>query len=178
MRLFFMLATLALSQNIFATTIDFGEFPSGITPGSLVSKGFSFESDNDFVLSDLSLTSNALNFCPDCSLAFFSFDGSAFSLSSFDFTAVGSPDIGMLVTGTYQGGGTVALNMPVNSVTQTFNFGSDWSNLDQVVISTSGTPFANAIDNIVLTAVPIPAAVWLFGSALAGLGWMRRKRTI
>jgi hypothetical protein len=24
-------------------------------------------------------------------------------------------------------------------------------------------------------AVPVPAAVWLFGSALAGLGWMRRK---
>jgi hypothetical protein len=26
-----------------------------------------------------------------------------------------------------------------------------------------------------ITAVPIPAAVWLFGSALAGLGWFRRK---
>lgn len=26
--------------------------------------------------------------------------------------------------------------------------------------------------------VPVPAAVWLFGSALAGLGWMRRKRTL
>jgi hypothetical protein len=25
--------------------------------------------------------------------------------------------------------------------------------------------------------VPIPAAVWLFGSALAGLGWMRRKQS-
>jgi len=25
--------------------------------------------------------------------------------------------------------------------------------------------------------VPLPAAVWLFGSALAGLGWMRRKQT-
>jgi len=25
------------------------------------------------------------------------------------------------------------------------------------------------------SAVPVPAAVWLFGSALAGLGWMRRK---
>ena len=24
--------------------------------------------------------------------------------------------------------------------------------------------------------VPVPAAVWLFGSALAGLGWMRRKQ--
>jgi hypothetical protein len=27
-----------------------------------------------------------------------------------------------------------------------------------------------------LPPVPIPAAVWLFGSALAGLGWMRRKQ--
>jgi hypothetical protein len=26
-----------------------------------------------------------------------------------------------------------------------------------------------------ITAVPVPAAVWLFGSALAGLGWFRRK---
>ncbi len=25
---------------------------------------------------------------------------------------------------------------------------------------------------------PIPAAVWLFGSALAGLGWMSRKQTV
>jgi hypothetical protein len=30
---------------------------------------------------------------------------------------------------------------------------------------------------LVRTVVPIPAAVWLFGSALAGLGWMRRKQT-
>jgi hypothetical protein len=29
-----------------------------------------------------------------------------------------------------------------------------------------------------ITAIPIPAAVWLFGSALAGLGWMRRKQTV
>jgi hypothetical protein len=27
-----------------------------------------------------------------------------------------------------------------------------------------------------VSAVPVPAAVWLFGSALAGLGWMRRKQ--
>jgi hypothetical protein len=31
---------------------------------------------------------------------------------------------------------------------------------------------------LVGTVVPIPAAVWLFGSALAGLGWMRRKQTV
>jgi hypothetical protein len=29
-----------------------------------------------------------------------------------------------------------------------------------------------------VSAVPIPAAIWLFGSALAGLGWMRRKQTV
>jgi hypothetical protein len=28
-----------------------------------------------------------------------------------------------------------------------------------------------------VNVVPIPAAVWLFGSALAGLGWMRRRQT-
>jgi hypothetical protein len=29
-----------------------------------------------------------------------------------------------------------------------------------------------------VSAVPVPAAVWLFGSALAGLGWLRSKQTI
>jgi hypothetical protein len=29
-----------------------------------------------------------------------------------------------------------------------------------------------------VSAVPIPAAAWLFGSALAGLGWLRRKQTV
>jgi hypothetical protein len=28
-----------------------------------------------------------------------------------------------------------------------------------------------------IPTVPIPAAVWLFGSALAGLGWLRRRQT-
>jgi hypothetical protein len=30
---------------------------------------------------------------------------------------------------------------------------------------------------IVSNVVPIPAAIWLFGSALAGLSWIRRKKT-
>jgi hypothetical protein len=29
-----------------------------------------------------------------------------------------------------------------------------------------------------VSAVPVPAAVWLFGSALGGLGWMRRRKTV
>ena len=32
--------------------------------------------------------------------------------------------------------------------------------------------------SLVGAVVPVPAAIWLFGSALAGLGWMRRKQTV
>ena len=32
--------------------------------------------------------------------------------------------------------------------------------------------------NLVLQTVPVPAAVWLFGSALAGLGWVRRRQAV
>jgi len=35
--------------------------------------------------------------------------------------------------------------------------------------------FAVQIDNLEVNTVPVPAAVWLFGSALGLLGWMRRK---
>ena len=33
-----------------------------------------------------------------------------------------------------------------------------------------------AIDNLSYSAIPIPAGVWLFGSALAGLGVLRRRK--
>lgn len=29
---------------------------------------------------------------------------------------------------------------------------------------------------VTVTPIPVPAAVWLFGSALGLLGWMRRKK--
>jgi len=42
----------------------------------------------------------------------------------------------------------------------------------------SGTAFAWAVhDGDIGSSVPIPAAVWLFGSALGLLGWMRRLRS-
>ncbi len=36
--------------------------------------------------------------------------------------------------------------------------------------------YSTTLNPLVISSVPIPAAVWLFGSALGGLGWMRRKR--
>ena len=65
---------------------------------------------------------------------------------------------------------------------RSFVFDSTWTNLARVEFKfqavNSGGFAAGFVDNISVTAVPIPAAVWLFGSALAGLGWMRRKQTV
>jgi hypothetical protein len=56
-----------------------------------------------------------------------------------------------------------------------------WLNVSSVYLYGAGSPSftANSIDNVTVgAAVPVPAAVWLFGSALAGLGWLRRKQAV
>ena len=64
-------------------------------------------------------------------------------------------------------------------------FGDSWTDLYRVSIY-KGVPYWPAesaflpgigveVDNIVVNVVPIPAAAWLFGSALAGLAFLRRK---
>jgi hypothetical protein len=70
-------------------------------------------------------------------------------------------------------------------------FGSSLTNTGGTVAITSGSedfcddydcwPPDQTIRAVVsgsVSAVPIPAAVWLFGSALAGLGWLRRKQSV
>ncbi len=37
--------------------------------------------------------------------------------------------------------------------------------------------WAWSTDSITLHVVPIPAAVWLFGSALLGLGWLKKRKS-
>ena len=57
-----------------------------------------------------------------------------------------------------------------------------WNQLDfnavsgvrKLVIELNGS---GAIDNLSFTVVPIPAAAWMFGSALCLLGWMRLRAT-
>jgi hypothetical protein len=66
-------------------------------------------------------------------------------------------------TGLTNAGGTISLN----SGTELFSGGCSQCSVDQ-----------RSLIGGYVAAVPIPAAVWLFGSALAGLGWMRRKQTV
>jgi hypothetical protein len=65
--------------------------------------------------------------------------------------------------------GVIESDIRIGSDYVHFNLGtSNWEAGDYVSF--------NLISDV--TVVPIPAAVWLFGSALAGLGWMRRRKTV
>ena len=119
----------------------------------------------------------------------FGFDlyGDDFSLSSFDIGFLNGSGGTINLRG-YRDGGQI-LSEVINASAgytlpsyQTILLGASWENLDRIrfdITPDSCCPgSASALDNIVLTtatAVPVPAAVWLFGSALAGLGWLRRK---
>ena len=59
-----------------------------------------------------------------------------------------------------------------------FVFSAGFYGLSSVTFSGLGGETGNrfgADDLVVTQTVPIPAAAWLFGSALALLGWMRRQ---
>ena len=54
----------------------------------------------------------------------------------------------------------------------------DFLGVDMIAFSQQWPKYNSiGLDNIEASVVPIPAAAWLFGSALAGLGWLRRRQT-
>ncbi len=108
-------------------------------------------------------------------------DSSAFSLLSAELETANSAfgaEADPFITGFTTDG--VYVSGPLGS--------ADWESLQYVdfgVSSCCGAPGLQpeflevTLDNVVVgAAVPIPAAVWLFGSALAGLSWLRRKQTV
>jgi len=92
-------------------------------------------------------------------------------------------------------GSTVATTLfQMNDVDTTYHFGSAFENLDSLTISLlspllgddgeggeygSMAPASHwSIDNVTLSAVPLPAALPLFGAALVGLGLLRRFKLV
>ena len=161
-------------------TIDFEELAPSSDPssnlGPIVSDGFSFATESGFVVGEgLGFPTQGLFFCPGCTLTLEDISGDAFRLNQLDYSAPGAGNETISVTGFYEGGGSVTRNLLISGAVRSFQFGIEWDNLTRVVFDGTSNAFANGIDNVVLNTVPIPAAAWLFGSALAGLGWMRRR---
>lgn len=62
---------------------------------------------------------------------------------------------------------------------QSYTLGNDANNQSEVWISfwmDNGEGDYAKFDNVVVTAVPLPAALWLFGSGLAGLAGVARRK--
>ena len=97
-------------------------------------------------------------------IADLAFNGVVLNNSTLVHTQPGSftPASGLLLTGEIFSGSDFSL---------TGNMTFDWPEGD----SLSGG-LMNLEAGMSSSVVPIPAAVWLFGSALAGLGWMKRKQ--
>lgn len=104
-----------------------------------------------------------------------------FTLHSLDFLAGSlSASVGTIeVTGYYAGGGSLATTLTASSagfVWDSTVFDASWSGLNRVEFDASDLNTLAALDNLVVTAVPIPAAAWMFMSALGAISLMRRRR--
>jgi len=71
------------------------------------------------------------------------------------------------VTGYFDDGSSSSIDFNMSGTTQ--NFAITWGGLTRVVFDNLGDD-PTSIPLIRASEVPIPAAVWLFGSALAALG--------
>lgn len=160
-------------------TIDFEEVTpqsSGGAPLLVESQGFTFEGYSVYGFGEFTVDASGFSVEVECGL--FVPPGCAAGVS-MENTA-GSPfailSIGSSYgdfSGTLYGGGSADLSAPIGT--------GDWLNLEsfQIEDNCSGTGcylYAH-LDDITVNVVPIPAAAWLFGSALGLLGWMRRKVT-
>ena len=115
------------------------------------------------------------------SVSFYQASGGAFDLISFDMLFItGNTNADMLLQGQRGDGSVVNLQVlgsaSEGEIWETVFLSGQLNNLTSITFTNFSRPVQ--LDNIVVQAVPVPAAVWLFGSALAGLGWLRRKQTV
>jgi hypothetical protein len=181
---------LAGNASAYNVVIDFEELPLDgnftVSPVPIETKGFNFSGAASGITYWPFFTedSQALHWCSggcyDDSSITLSQDGLApFDLLSLDLGETSTSSTVNLI-GSFVGGGSISTLVSVTTTMTTFLLGAGWSNLESLTIDPaySWGP-AMAVDNIaVVTAVPVPAAVWLFGSALASLCWIRRKYAV
>ena len=95
-----------------------------------------------------------------------------FNLTSLDVgitTLASSSSIDLMITGSFIN--DIQESKTLNNVSDTITWEINWSNLISFTIMSSDDA---GIDNLVLSQVPIPSALWLFVSSLIGL-WISAK---
>jgi len=111
-------------------------------------------------------------------------DGHAFTLSSIDLSVLHPQGVSpsVVFTGVLAGGGTVTQTFtPTVFGFRTFVFNSAFTNLTSVTWHQGTDDFnAHQFDNIVVSSVPEPISIFLFGSGLVGItaNLSRRKRVM
>jgi hypothetical protein len=104
--------------------------------------------------------------------------GKRFDLLSLDASSLLNLSGALTLSGTkYAGGATVSQVITLNGTLSTYNI-TGMDGITDLSISFDGggntPPFD--LDNIQMSVVPLPAGIWLFGSAMVGLaGWSRRR---
>ena len=193
MRILFALLLLSFGGAVQAAlvTIDFEEVPidgflvQGANP--LITQGFSFSSPAPQGIVEVVNSppnTRALHWCAIDTICSTNDEMSMTAIEPKPFRLV-SLDLGaevltesFVLTGFYATGGSIQTNISLSArELTTFSLGVGWSNLSSLNLDpTSGQSIAVYVDNIVLDVVPIPAAVWLFGSGLGLLGWLRVRQ--
>jgi hypothetical protein len=184
MRSIFFSLLFLVSTSVQAVTVDFESDISNVDIQGFSSKGFDFVGNANFwdLYVDGGGNTRAETADPGCGgcvgvgWTVTASGGSAFSLESVDLTFYSQFGPEAVISGALSGGGFVTRTITDNSWHTESAFGAPWSDLTSVgIYISSGVPYNLAIDNFSASVVPVPAAFWLFGSALAGLGWLRRK---
>ena len=107
--------------------------------------------------------------------------GGAFDLTSIDLAEVDPGMATVKFIGHLLSGGTVNQSFTLDGIFttgsgfETFVF-NGFNNITSLVWS-NNNPF-HQFDNIVVSSVPVPAAIWLFGSGLLGLFAVSRRRRL
>jgi hypothetical protein len=192
MRFALLAVLLVTTSPIHAAVVTFEELPhtSGVDP--VTSGGFVFTAggttltvDDDVPWIDEESMGNFLHVFTwpgeGSSLDITREDGLAFDLHSLDLLGQGA---GYWIRGYDANDQWIAESGVYLGNWDTVVFNDDWNSVSRINIEDSvhsgfgDSYFGIPLDNFSATVVPIPGAVWLFGTALAGLGWIRRKRAI
>jgi hypothetical protein len=201
----FATVLLLFSGQASAALIDFEEFTSddvlplesqSFTVSEISGTGLAL--NGSFGFGTPAYEGTALQCLDICTLSITHAAGSLFDLSSFDkmtgdffFAQDLNEPYQVVAGGSFTLRGYLADGSQLNffTVVEVSNYDEYYANRETALLSWQGLErlemiislsecsgaCAVAVDNINITAVPVPAAFWLFGSGLAALGYLRRR---